>query len=262
MPRLNGSRTTCAPCSAATLAVPSPDASSITTTSIPGSNARSSSTTRPTFSSSFRAGTIASRRRRESRSTTEPAGAAGAVASSATDRHRGASTDELEDPSRAMGVRVLVEDALACATAQLLRRTRIGEQLAIGGERLVGVRDDAQLRPGLEPAVDSLHGIRDDRGAGGGKLERTRRRGRNHGRVRATCDVEVDPRARDRLRKDVEGDVADEARPAEVATEVAAAHGEVQLRVDAARLTDHRLHPVAPELVPVAVEEQVDVLVH
>src|SRR5439155_7943515 len=69
MPRLKGSRSTRAPFAAAAPDVPSTEPSSITTTSRPGSNARSSSITRATLCSSFNAGTIATRRgsrRRES----------------------------------------------------------------------------------------------------------------------------------------------------------------------------------------------------
>ena len=52
-----------------------------------------------------------------------------------------------------------------------------------------------------------------------------------------------------------------ERRVADVALEVAAAEGELDVGQRARRLTDHRLHPVAPELVAVAVEEQVVLLV-
>ena len=45
-----------------------------------------------------------------------------------------------------------------------------------------------------------------------------------------------------------------------VPLEVEPAEGEVELGRDSRRLADHRLHPVAPELVAVAVEEDVDVL--
>src|SRR6266852_86381 len=47
------------------------------------------------------------------------------------------------------------------------------------------------------------------------------------GGVRAPCDAEIDARARDRAREDVERDVADEARVADVALEVTAAEREV-----------------------------------
>ena len=50
------------------------------------------------------------------------------------------------------------------------------------------------------------------------------------------------------------------ARVADVALEVAAAEREVRVRQRARRLADHRLHPVAPELVAVAVEEDVVLL--
>ena len=69
-----------------------------------------------------------------------------------------------------MGVGVLVEDALAGAGTHRLRLCRVGEQLAVGGERLIGVVDDEQLPPRLEPALDPLVGIRDDRGARSGEL--------------------------------------------------------------------------------------------
>ena len=75
--------------------------------------------------------------------------------------------------------------------------------------------------------------------------------------MRAARDVEVDPRGRDRLVEGVEGDVADEPGAAGVALEVASAERELELRRRPARLADHRRHPVAAELVPVAVEEDV-----
>ena len=79
--------------------------------------------------------------------------------------------------------------------------------------------------------------------------------------MRAARDAEVDARRRDRPREDVERHVADQARPARVALEVAAAEREVDVGQRARRLADHRRHPVAPELVAVAVEEDVGLLV-
>src|SRR5262249_1881239 len=241
MPRLNGSRMTCAPRSAATPAVRSTDPSSTTTMSKPESNARSSSITRPTDASSLYAGTIASRFRSPRRASTAwSAGAAGAAgASSATDAHRRPDSDEVEDLTRAVRVGVLVEHALTRAPAHRLRRARIVEQVAVGGERLVRIRDDAKLRPGLEPPLDPGVGVRDDRSTCRRELERTARRGRVHRRVRPTGDVEVDARARDRLREHVERDVADETRVRGVAAEVAATEREDDVAVDARRLGDH-----------------------
>ena len=68
-------------------------------------------------------------------------------------------------------------------------------------------------------------------------------------------------RARDRLREHVERDVADETRVARVGAEVAAAEREEDVAVEPRRLGDHRFHPLAPELVAVAVEEDVDLLI-
>ena len=59
---------------------------------------------------------------------------------------------------------------------------------------------------------------------------------------------------------DVERDVADAARVAGVAAEVRAAEREVDLGIAPARLADERVHPLAPELVAVAVEEDVVLL--
>ena len=93
------------------------------------------------------------------------------------------------------------------------------------------------------PALASSNGRHEDEAGNGG--------------VRAARDVEVDPRGGDRLVEGVEGDVADEPGAAGVALEVAPAEGELELRRGAARLPHHRGHPVAAELVPVAVEEDV-----
>src|SRR5438874_581215 len=70
MPRLKGRRSTRAPFAAATCDVASTEPSSTTTTSRPGSKARSSSITRPTLCSSFNAGTIAIRRSSRRRGST------------------------------------------------------------------------------------------------------------------------------------------------------------------------------------------------
>src|SRR5919201_6248696 len=78
--------------------------------------------------------------------------------------------------------------------------------------------------------------------------------------MRAARDVEVDPGRGHEAREDVERDVADDPRAADVAAEVEAAEREVDLAVAPARLADERAHPVAPELVPVAVEEDVRLL--
>ena len=76
----------------------------------------------------------------------------------------------------------------------------------------------------------------------------------------AARHVEVDARRRDRAREDVERHVADLPRIAGVAAEVAAAEGEVDLGRGPARLAHHRRRPLLPELVAVAVEEDVHLL--
>src|SRR5918912_493153 len=119
MPRLNGSRRTDAP-------------RSTTTMSKPGSKARISSMTRPTVTSSLSAGTIAIRLSSRSRSDTRA--------------HRSGQPDQLEDLARTVRVRVLVEDALACAPSHLLGGAWIRQQFAVRRERFVGRRHDAYLR--------------------------------------------------------------------------------------------------------------------
>ena len=78
--------------------------------------------------------------------------------------------------------------------------------------------------------------------------------------MRASRDVQVDPRGGDRTREDVERHVAAEPGAADVAAEVLAAEREVGVEA-AARLADHRGRPLLPELVAVAVEEDVGLLV-
>src|SRR6476659_8561 len=190
MPRLNGSRSTWAPRSAATPAVRSTEPSSTTTMSKPGSNARISPITRPTVSSSFSAGTIAMR-------FSSPSW-------SATGAHRHTEADELENLARAMRIRVLVEDALPRAAPHRLGRAGIAEQLTVRGQRLVRGRDHLQLRADVEPALDAFVRVRDDRRTRRRELERAARRRRVDGRVRAPRHVEVDARARDGLGEDVE----------------------------------------------------------
>ena len=168
--------------------------------------------------------------------------------------------DELEQPPRPVRVGVLVEDALARAPTHLLRLPGVGDELAIGRDRLVRALDDDELASRLEPALDPLVRVRDDRRARGGELEGPRGRRARDGRMRTARDVQVDAGGGDRAGEDVERDVAEQARRAGVALEVEAPEREVELGREPGRLADHRLHPVAPELVPVAVEEHVQLL--
>src|SRR5262245_16825090 len=252
IPRLYGRRTTWAPFCSATAAVRSTDPSSMTTISRPGSKARISSITSAIASCSFSAGTIATRFSAVSRGSSV-LGAASAT--SATDGLRNPDVEQLEQAPRAMDVRVLVQRALTRGAAHLLRTPGVVQQLPVGGGRLVRVRDDEQLAPRLEPALDPLVRVGDDRRAGHRELERTRRRGCVDGPVRAARHVEVDPGGGDRAREDVDRDAADEPGAADVAAKVLAAEGEIDLGKAPARLTDHQLRPLPAELVPEAVEE-------
>src|SRR3954451_4863642 len=247
MPRLNGSRSTCAPRSTAIPAVRSTEPSSTTTTSIPGSNAFSSSITRPTLASSFIAGTIASRFSDESPATCSAGGAASS--SSAMRRHGGrrADPEQIEQPPRTMSIRVLVEDSRARVAAELLGCAPVGEQLAICGDGFLHRTDDEQLASRLEPAVDPVVRIRDDRGAGGRKLEQAARRRRIHGRVRLARDVEIDAACGDDAREQRDGEVAELAGAADVAAEICTAEDEADVVELTRRVADHRLHPVAAE---------------
>ena len=89
----------------------------------------------------------------------------------------------------------------------------IGDQLAVRGDRLLHALDDEQLATRLEPALDALVRIRDDRRPGRGELERARRRRSRNGRVWSSRHVEVDPRSGDRARKCVERHVPEERAP-------------------------------------------------
>src|SRR5438270_4643332 len=261
IPRLNGRRMTRAPRAAATCAVRSTEPSSTTTTSKPGSKARISSITWATLCSSFSAGTIATRRSGARRSR-RPSRSGASCTSSATDPHGGGrlDPDELEQAPRAVGIGVLVEGPLARAAPELLGRARIREQLLVGADGPVRVLDDEQLAARLEPALDAGVRIRDDRRARHRELEGPRGRRRRHARMRSPGHVEVDPRRRDRAIEPVERDVADEPRPPGVALEVTAAEREIHVGKAPARLADELPHRLAPELVAVAVEEDVDVL--
>src|SRR5262245_3094589 len=256
MPRLKGRRITYAPRPDATSAVRSVDPSETTTTSSPGSIARSSSSTRPTLRSSLNAGTIAIR-------FTVASGAdpADGALSTSVDTRLDPQPDELEQPPCAVAVGVLVEDPLAGAAAELLRLPGIVEQVAVRRDRLVRVVDDEQLAPRLEPTLDAVVRIGHDRGRARGELERPGRRRRVHARVRAAREAEVHSRGRDRAREDVERHVTGQAGAARVATEVASPEREVDVRQRARGLADERRPPVAPELVAVAVEPDVDLLV-
>src|SRR5205085_5887380 len=129
----------------------------------PGSKAFSSSITRPTLASSFIAGTIASRFSDESPATCSAGGAASS--SSAMRCHGGGRTDpeQIQQPPRAVSIRVLVEDSRPRVATELLGCARVGEQLAVRADGFLRRTDDEQLASGLEPAVDPVVRIRDDR---------------------------------------------------------------------------------------------------
>ena len=160
-----------------------------------------------------------------------------------------------------MRVRVLVQCPLARRSSKRLRLSRIREQVAIRVDGLLRSRDDEQLPPRLEPLLHPFDRVGHDRGAGCCEFERPAGRRRVNGRVRAARDVEVDPRRGDRTREDIERNVADRPRSADVAAKVAAAEREVGVRQKSRRLADECRHPFAPELVAVAVEEDVVLLV-
>src|SRR3989442_1932007 len=128
---------TCAPRDAATSAVRSVEPSETTTTSSPGSSARSSSSTRPTLRSSFKAGTIAIRF-----TVASGADVTAGTPSTSVDTRLDSDPDETEQPARAMAVGVLVEDALARSPPQLLCLAGIVEHVALGRDRLVRVVRD------------------------------------------------------------------------------------------------------------------------
>src|SRR5215218_7594595 len=234
IPRLNGSRITCAPRASATSPVRSVEPSETTTTSSSESNARSSSRTRPMFRSSLKAGTIAIRL---SPARSGSCSTGRTPVSADTGLH--AAAHELEQAPRAVPVGVLVEHALARASAHRLRLRRVVQQVDDRGGRLVGILDHEERRA---------------------RLERPARRRRVDRRVRPPRDGEVDAGGRDRARERAERDVADLARAADVAAEIAAAEREVRVRQPPRRLADHRRDPLTAKLVAVAVEEHVHLL--
>src|SRR5438093_12733204 len=141
MPRLKGSRRTRAPAARASSPVRADEPSSPTTISSPASWARISAMTRAIARSSSSAGTTAMRR------------------GSAMCRHGFEDADQLEQLPRPVRVRVLVERALPRPAPELLGLSRVGEQLAVHGGCLLGDRDDEQLAPRLEPALDTVRRI-------------------------------------------------------------------------------------------------------
>ena len=74
--------------------------------------------------------------------------------------------------------------------------------------------------------------------------------------------TEIDPRRRDRLREEIERNVPDQPGRPRVAAEIAPAEREVDIRQRARGLADQLGHPLAAELVAVAVEEHVRLLLH
>ena len=78
--------------------------------------------------------------------------------------------------------------------------------------------------------------------------------------MRTARHVEIHAGGGDRPGEEVERDVSECTRRAHVTLEVEAAEREVEVVGASRRLAHHRLHPVAPELVAVPVEEDVDLL--
>ncbi len=78
-------------------------------------------------------------------------------------RNPGPEPHELQQPARPMRIRVLVEDALPRAPAHLLRLPGIRDQLTVRADGLLHTLDDDELATRLEPALDTLVRIRDDR---------------------------------------------------------------------------------------------------
>ena len=127
--------------------------------------------------SSLNAGTTAMRRTAASGPPASAGAGASETSACSVDMRCDSEIEQLEQAARPVAVGVLVEHPLARAAAHLLGLGRIVEQRPIGGDRLAGVVHDEQLAPRLEPALDPLVRVRDDRGAGRGELERAARRG-------------------------------------------------------------------------------------
>ena len=174
--------------------------------------------------------------------------------------YRSLELEEAEHLAGPMRVGVLVEDALARPSAHRRGAGRVVQQAVVRVERDVGVLDDDELLAGLEPPLEPAVRVGHDRRAGRGQLEGPARRRAVDGGVRAPRDVEVDARCRDGAREDVERHVAEHPRAADVALEVAAAEREVDPRVAPGTARPRLAHPLPAELVPVAVEEDVVLL--
>src|ERR1043166_4383330 len=144
--------------------------------------------------------------------------------------------DQLEQASRPVDVRVLVEDPFAGPAAKLLGLAGVVQQRAVRLDRLVRARDQQHLALRLEPALDPSVRAGDDRRSRGRALERPRRRRARNLRVRAARDVEADPARGDGSAEAVERDPAELARPAKLTPEVATADREVHLGQPLARL--------------------------
>ena len=209
--------------------------------SMDGSNARISSTTPPIAPASFHAGTIATTPRLSHAATP-----ASSPTSSSSRRAR---------------------CAYVCSSSTRSRARRPSSSAWPGSA--TSSRYAATASSVLSTTTSSLPGSnqRSIPRAGsrrwprrGRELERSCRGRGGDGRVRPPCHVEIDARRRDRACERVERMSPIVRARARVALEVEPAEREVEVRRTARRLADHRLHPVAPELVAVAVEEDVDLL--
>ena len=226
----------------ATAAVRSTEPSSTTTISSSGSKARISSITRAMLSSSLNAGTIAIRR-----SAGEPrvARRGAASATSATNGLRNADAEQLEQPPRAVQVRVLVECALARRAAQLLGAARVVEQLAVRRDGLVGVsRRPAARVPARTSARSPRAGWRRSSRRTSRARTAARWTTRRRSRARARVTLRLIRAAEIARAKTLNGTSPTTRAPADVAAEVLAAEREVDLGEPPARLADHRLHPL------------------
>ena len=67
--------------------------------------------------------------------------------------------DQLEQLPRTVSVGVLVEDALACTAAHLLGLRRVGEQIAVGLDRLLASSTMSSSEPGSNHRSMPLYGF-------------------------------------------------------------------------------------------------------
>ena len=173
--------------------------------------------------------------------------------------HRRLELEQPQDLTRAVGVRVLVEHALSRARTHRRGRARVVEQRVVRLERAVGVVDDDELLPGSNQRSSPLCGFE--------TIAAPAAASSNGRHVDDPSTVACARRVMLRLIRAAEiaraktlNGTSPSVRAAPTSPWKSRPPSAKSIRGSRLRLAHERLHPLAPELVAVAVEEDVVLL--